>query len=711
VPFALFSQFYNLCLLTLGSFQAFELRFERHVFDVSEVKMSQDKKTVAETKLSEEEKLLEEKTSGFVESIAKTNTEKITKEILEGLSEDTDDSDSYDVESGGEDSKDNMRGRYFRDMSIVRADVDRAIPAPEENEVVIYRIFFKAGLRFPLSRFVVEVLKTYQIFLHQITPEVVIRMGIFVWAVRSQGLEPSARCFCSMHELLYETKPWGKEQYHKNFGCYSFVAHSGASYLVPTFRKRWPRAWMEEWFYVKNDLKAREDIKEIIMRPIWSRFGLRKPKVEIDETAEACRRAFSTVCSFIGTRDLVQEHVAYRIWPLIDNWEMPKETITNPSEGGLVRLKYTFRFGDQFVEPDDDWLKCVENTSDELLGAYSKSEDNALSAAFGSRKKKRLKRVFDAIGFVYPDYRYPPRGQKRKGATSGKVAASAAPSEPAPKRKKLKVLTHRPRYIELAIVPKFGGETSSVTEAKEPAPLTQRIEEPATMPKAPSTKLVESQANKGKTEEPKIEETKKLEILSPSAEVKVPKAQESLAVTPKSKRMVNVLDVLETVTTLKSTPSRKIAEASKLQSKAETKPAEVEAVASQASAEAGPSEPADEQPSEFEEKAAEEEVIEQSLPEKTPACGPEALKENIEYIIRHASGKKLSKEEEREAQHYAQKLKYPKGALVFNDRGEEDFLYCLPDNKEISIYREMSRSFGLPNFCRRIGFQYCRRTN
>jgi hypothetical protein len=56
--------------------------------------MSQDKKVTTETKLSEEEKLLEEKTAGFVESIAKTNTEKITKEILEGLSEDTDDSDN-----------------------------------------------------------------------------------------------------------------------------------------------------------------------------------------------------------------------------------------------------------------------------------------------------------------------------------------------------------------------------------------------------------------------------------------------------------------------------------------------------------------------------------------------------------------------------------------------------------------------------------------
>ncbi len=78
---------------------------------------------------------------------------------------------------------------------------------------------------------------------------------------------------------------------------------------------------MEEWFYVKNDLKAREDIKEIIMRPIWSRFGFRKPKVEMDEAAEECQRAFGVVCSFIGTKDLVQEHIAFRVWPIAEKWE------------------------------------------------------------------------------------------------------------------------------------------------------------------------------------------------------------------------------------------------------------------------------------------------------------------------------------------------------------------------------------------------------
>jgi hypothetical protein len=193
----------------------------------------------------------------------------------------------------------------------------------------------------------------------------------------------------------------------------------------------------------ENDLKAREDIKKVIMRPIWFRFGLRRPKVEIDDAAEACQRAFSTVCSFIGTKDLIQEHISFKVWPLVESWEMLKETITKSSEGDLVLLKYTFRFGDKFDEPNDDWLKCIEAPSDELLGAYSKTEDNALSAAFGGRNKKRLNRVFDAIGFVYPDYCYPLRGQgvKRKVSASRKVVASNITAEP--EGKKMKVLTHR----------------------------------------------------------------------------------------------------------------------------------------------------------------------------------------------------------------------------------------------------------------------------
>jgi hypothetical protein len=34
--------------------------------------------------------------------------------------------------------------------------------------------------------------------------------------------------------------------------------------------------------------------------------------------------------------------------------------------------------------------------------------------------------------------------------------------------------------------------------------------------------------------------------------------------------------------------------------------------------------------------------------------------------------------------------------LIFNGSGEEVFLYCLPNSKEISVCREMSISFGFP---------------
>jgi hypothetical protein len=151
---------------------------------------------------------------------------------------------------------------------------------------------------------------------------------------------------------------------------------------------------------------------------------------------------------------------------------------------------------------------------------------------------------------------------------------------------------------------------------------------------------------------------------------------------------------LETTDSKSPTPIKKVAEAVKAQTEADTKQIEFEAATIEARIDTGPSEPAEKESAKIEEVATEEKITEQISTEKITTPAPEALKESIDYIIRHASEKSLSQEEEREAQHYAQKLKYPKGALVFNGSGEEDFLYCLPDNKEISVCREMGRSFG-----------------
>jgi hypothetical protein len=228
---------------------------------------------------------------------------------------------------------------------------------------------------------------------------------------------------------------------------------------------------------------------------------------------------------------------------------MPKEAVAGSSKGDLVYLKYTFRYRDQFDEPNDDWLDRIEETSDELLGAYTRAEDDAMTLAFGGQGKKRLNRVFDVIGFVYPDYCYPSQkqGKKRKAAAS---AISATP-----KGKKVKVLTHRPRYIEMAKVSKLAEGPSSAVEPENPAPAKSKGEsdevpkatviaeqdkdETAEVLKCPAEakeKMVEDLELKRPAGQPKT--------LSPPQGLESPKVSKIPTITPKRRRMASVLDIV-----------------------------------------------------------------------------------------------------------------------------------------------------------------------
>jgi hypothetical protein len=172
----------------------------------------------------------------------------------------------------------------------------------------------------------------------------------------------------------------------------------------------------------------------------------------------------------------------------------------------------------------------------------------------------------------------------------------------------MKVLTHRPRYIEPATVPEFVGETSSATKAKEPT-LLPNIEGPA---KVPTTE---------KIEELRAEETKTSEILSPSAKIEVPMPMPMM--TPKRKRMVNVLDVLETIKSSSTTP-KKIAETSEVQIEAFG----AEASKHQAETEARPLEPAKVKSLEAEETETAEQILAEETGTAAPACS-----EALDYIL------------------------------------------------------------------------------
>ena len=100
---------------------------------------------------------------------------------------------------------------------------------------------------------------------------------------------------------------------------------------------------------------------------------------------------------------------------------MPKDTRAGSSQSAgrsrLMYLRYTYRYRNQFGKPDDGWLDAIEATSDELLGAYTKVEDEAMNAAFGTQGKRRLNRVFMPLGsFTLITVSLHKKGLKRKGA-------------------------------------------------------------------------------------------------------------------------------------------------------------------------------------------------------------------------------------------------------------------------------------------------------
>jgi hypothetical protein len=137
--------------------------------------------------MAEDKKSVDPTLAGFYKAMERTNVEKIANKILAGLSGDSSDSESFDIESENEIVEDRpwrpshvvfgkskikqgqietMKGKYFHDVSTVRAGGEDIVPLPESDEVIVFRSFMKAGLRFSLHKMLVEVLKTFEIYLH-----------------------------------------------------------------------------------------------------------------------------------------------------------------------------------------------------------------------------------------------------------------------------------------------------------------------------------------------------------------------------------------------------------------------------------------------------------------------------------------------------------------------------------------------------------------
>jgi hypothetical protein len=210
-------------------------------------------------------------------------------------------------------------------------------------------------------------------------------------------MDPNAEAFCRVHELHYQTKA-REDGLHENFGCYNFAYRKDTKAPVLSYRTKWSTGWKSEWFYIKANEKKREKLKTLVMSPLSLSFGMTRPLCNM-KPGLPCQLAiaeFRVVAKHISTKDLVQEYLANRVSPTLSGWSMPKLKGTKKT-GELVRLPYRFKFEKQFKEPCQEWLEMIETMCNEILGNYTKKEDQLMTAAFGTRPKRRLNWVMDAL--------------------------------------------------------------------------------------------------------------------------------------------------------------------------------------------------------------------------------------------------------------------------------------------------------------------------
>jgi hypothetical protein len=159
-----------------------------------------------------------------------------------------------------------MKLGYFSEAKkkLIRFGGEEITPKPEKDEVVVFKSFFKAGLRFPLNEMIVDVLKNFGIYLHQLTLNAIVRLNVYIWALRSQGAEPLVEGFCWAHELHYQTKA-REDGLHES--C------KDAKSPVISYHTKWPAGWKTEWFYVKVDEKK----EKLVQSPLELIFGETRP--------------------------------------------------------------------------------------------------------------------------------------------------------------------------------------------------------------------------------------------------------------------------------------------------------------------------------------------------------------------------------------------------------------------------------------------------
>jgi hypothetical protein len=330
--------------------------------------------------------------------------------------------------------QDMQRLGYFGGR-VARVPGTEEVPEPK-GELVVFEAFFAAGLRLPAHRFVGEVLRRFNVQIHQLTPNAVVALSKYVWATTSYGGQPSFEVFAKYYCLHWQKRMIGNKV--AQFGSCTFTPKTDKTSmevieLVPCARNKWGN-WYEFWFYVAEGTV--EDHLGLPVAEMCSHYYSAYPQFEVAEE-DADEGALRCAAGLSSGRDLVEEFVAYGVWPLAHGWALgevcPRQM---PSRGGMLVRSPAFALDLHNHDPVT-FVREAEDGAVRIVGRYvPKTEGQRSWDIRGSND--RLNRVFELNRLPYGGYPGQDdadrRGKKPAAETGDDPTLAAAPSS---KKRKL----------------------------------------------------------------------------------------------------------------------------------------------------------------------------------------------------------------------------------------------------------------------------------
>lgn len=112
---------------------------------------------------------------------------------------------------------------------------------PHEDEVIVFKEFFEEGLRFPPHPLVIGALKRFNLRFHQLNPSSFVKMSVYTWGCKSQGVESDFEGFIHIHRVHPQPQKVevdGKEV-RCQFGVCTFVYQTEVEVPVQAQKNKW----------------------------------------------------------------------------------------------------------------------------------------------------------------------------------------------------------------------------------------------------------------------------------------------------------------------------------------------------------------------------------------------------------------------------------------------------------------------------------------